>query len=293
MAEVEVAAESALFPERIGDRLRTARLKAGLDLSDIAARTRVPLRHLTAIEAGDYGALPSITYSVGFVKSYARSIGLDEAEAAAGLRGEMGHQTVSDRIEAQTYIDDESGPLAPRWLAWTAAGIFAALALAYGVFWGHWFSRAAPPEVVVSAEQVAAAPENVAVANPAPGPVANPQGEVVLTAKSTVWLRIYDANDKVLLEKEMPTGERYVVPRDAIKPMIRTGRADLISVTIDGKEVAPLGPAEHTVKDVVITAAGLAARATPPATVGAVPASNAAITATTAAANGLPPATQP
>jgi cytoskeletal protein RodZ len=273
MAEVEVAAETALFPERVGDRLRAARAKAGLDLSDIAARTRVPLRHLTAIEAGDYSALPSITYSVGFVKSYARAVGLDEADLASGLRNEMGHQTVTDRLEAQTYIDDESGPLAPRWLAWTAAAIFAVLAIGYGVFWGHWFGGAAPSEIVAPAGQPAAQPENGGpenggpengeVANPAPAAATNPQGEVVLTAKNAVWLRIYDANDKVLLEKEMPAGERFVVPRDANKPMVRTGRADLISVTVDGKEVAALGPAERTVKDVDISAAGLAARPAP------------------------------
>ena len=53
--------ESVLFPERVGDRLRAARLTAGLDLSDVATKTRIPLRHLTAIEAGDYDLLPSIT----------------------------------------------------------------------------------------------------------------------------------------------------------------------------------------------------------------------------------------
>lgn len=291
MAEVEVAAETALFPERVGDRLRAARIKAGLDLSDIAARTRVPLRHLTAIEAGDYAALPSATYSVGFVKSYARALGLDEAEAAAGLREEIGQRTVTDRLEAQTYEDDESGPLAPRWLAWTAAAIFAVLAIGYGVFWGNWFGGAAPTEVVAPAGQEAVTAEN-ATAPPPAQVAANPQGEVVLTAKNVVWLRIYDANNKVLFEKEMPAGERYVVPRDANRPMIRTGRADLIGVTVDGKEVAPLGPAERTVKDVVISAAALAARPAEASALGAAPNTNAALTAAPAA-NGAAPAPQP
>jgi cytoskeleton protein RodZ len=76
-----------------------------------------------------------------------------------------------------------------------------------------------------------------------------------------VWLRIYDAADKVLFEKEMAAGERYVVPPDANNPQIRTGRADLIAVTVDGKAVAPLGPAERTIKNVAISAAALTARA--------------------------------
>jgi hypothetical protein len=85
-------------------------------------------------------------------------------------------------------------------------------------------------------------------------------GDVVLTAKETVWARVYDANDKVLFEKEMVAGERYLVPADANNPKIRTGRADLITVTVGGKEVAALGPAERTIKDVGISAAALAAR---------------------------------
>jgi cytoskeleton protein RodZ len=89
----------------------------------------------------------------------------------------------------------------------------------------------------------------------------------------------------------MATGERYVVPRDATKPMIRTGRADLIAVTVDGKEVPALGPAERTVKDVVISAEGLAARPPAPTAVSAAtaPVSGAPVPA----ANGVAPATQP
>ncbi len=291
MSEMEDAAETALFPERIGDRLRAARVKAGLDLSDIAARTRVPLRHLTAIESGDYASLPSATYSVGFVKSYARALGLDEAEAASNLRDEIGERTVTDRLEAQTFEDEDSGPLAPRWLAWTAAAIFAILAIGYGVFWGNWFGGSAPTQAVAPTEEAIETPQNT-TAPPAQA-AANPQGEVVLTAKNTVWLRVYDATNKVLFEKEMPTGERYVVPRDANKPMIRTGRADLLTVTIDGKEVAPLGPAERTVKDVEISAAGLAARPPAPSAMGAIPAANPAMNAVAPAANGVAPAAQP
>jgi cytoskeleton protein RodZ len=175
MAEEDQTTENALFPERIGDRLRAARVKAGLDLSDIAARTRVPLRHLTAIEAGDYAVLPSATYSVGFVKSYARALGLDEAEAASHLRDEMGLRTVTERLDLQAYEDEESGPLAPRWLAWTAAGLFAVLAIGYGALWGNWFGGSAPTEAVATTEPEAPVDDP---AVPAPAAPVNTQGEV-------------------------------------------------------------------------------------------------------------------
>src|SRR3546814_8106485 len=76
-------------------------------------------------------------------------------------------------------------------------------------------------------------------------PPAPPAGNVVLTATDTVWLRIYDGNDKRLFEKEMAAGETYTVPADAQNPQILTGRPQALRVTIGGKEVAPLGPADR------------------------------------------------
>jgi cytoskeleton protein RodZ len=91
MDEVESGqpAPTPVEPARPGDRLRAARDSRGLSLAEIAARTRVPQRHLEALEAGDYGALPSPTYAMGFAKAYARAVGMDEVELAADLRREL------------------------------------------------------------------------------------------------------------------------------------------------------------------------------------------------------------
>ncbi|MES2302439.1 MAG: helix-turn-helix transcriptional regulator, partial [Pseudomonadota bacterium] len=42
----------------VGESLRAAREAAGLDIKQLALRTRVTVRHLEALEAGDYAALP-------------------------------------------------------------------------------------------------------------------------------------------------------------------------------------------------------------------------------------------
>ncbi len=253
--------ETALFPERVGDRLRAARLKAGLDLSDVASRTRVPLRQLHAIEAGDYSDIPSPTYCVGFVKAYARVVGEDEAVLSRDLRIELGQTQPGGRAEAIDFEDADPARVPGKMMAWIGVGLIA-LILAGFAFWRNYMMTATPvPQT--PPEEIAAPSANNAPATAAP--VANPTGEVVLTAANVVWLRVYDSSDKVLFEKEMAAGERYVVPADAKNPMIRTGRADLINVTVGGKPVATLGPPERTVKDVGISAAALAAR--PPAPV--------------------------
>lgn len=269
-------AETALFPERVGDRLRAARTKAGLDLSDIASRTRIPLRHLQAIEAGDYSSFPSSTYVVGFVKAYARTVGEDEVELARNLRSELGNDAYSYNRELQDYEDADPARIPSRTLAWTAAAIALLLAIGYGIWRSQMLSGPEP-----GYEQASEAPKSVEVPSAPVATAPGNGGQVVLTATAPVWIRVYDAADKVLFEKEMAQGETFTVPADANDPKIRTGRAELIAVTIDGKPVAPLGPPERTVKDVGISAAALIGR--PPAT---------AASPATATTTAPPPATR-
>jgi cytoskeletal protein RodZ len=259
MVEVEET-ETALFPERVGDRLRTARINAGLDLADVATRTRIPLRHLTAIEAGDYASLPAITYCIGFVKAYARTVGQDEVALARDLRSELGMEGREGGIDHTDYDAADPARVPPWKLVLTALGIFALLGTAYmmwrsGTFDGIGQTTTPVAEAdtgeVNAAAPVAGAPKAVPAA-----------GQVVLTATEDVWFRVYDRTDKVLFEGVKKKGEAYLVPADADKPMIRTGRADQIKVTVANVEVPPVGPAERTVKDVEITAAALAARKT-------------------------------
>ena len=259
------SAEAALFPERVGDKLRAARTAAGYDLSDIATRTRIPLRHLEAIESGNYSELPSITYAVGFVKAYARTVGGDEVELAKTLRSELGQEIASQSFDADDEVADPAR-IPPKWLAWTAILIVLLFAGGYGLWRNGSFDGGTSPVAETQPEPV----KKVAVALPAAKPAA--AGPVILTARDDVWFRVYDKNDKVLFEGVKKKGEAYTVPADADTPMIRTGRADQIAVTIGGAQVAALGPAETTVKDIGISAAALAARNAPPVPPQAAPA---------------------
>ena len=73
-------------PRGIGAQLRAAREERGLSLEQVASETRIPQRHLVAIEAGDFGQLPGRTYAVGFSRTYAKTVGLDQDDVAAIVR---------------------------------------------------------------------------------------------------------------------------------------------------------------------------------------------------------------
>ncbi|MFZ5724177.1 MAG: RodZ domain-containing protein [Pseudomonadota bacterium] len=68
-----------------GEQLREARELKGLTVEDIAARLKIPARYVRALEQGDIAALPEPTFVRGYVKTYARELGLDGEALVAEL----------------------------------------------------------------------------------------------------------------------------------------------------------------------------------------------------------------
>ena len=60
-----------------GATLSTARVRAGITLAEIARRSRVPIEALDALERDEWSALPAPVYARGFLRLYARELGLD------------------------------------------------------------------------------------------------------------------------------------------------------------------------------------------------------------------------
>ncbi|HEX8189625.1 MAG TPA: helix-turn-helix transcriptional regulator, partial [Pyrinomonadaceae bacterium] len=59
----------------LGEQLRRARLDRGVNLREVSEQTRITMRHLEAIEADDYQALPGGIFNKSFIKSFARAVG--------------------------------------------------------------------------------------------------------------------------------------------------------------------------------------------------------------------------
>ncbi len=244
--------------QTVGEQLKAERERQSLSLSDIAMKTRIPQRHLESIEKSQFAALPGSTYSIGFAKSYARALGLDDQKIADDLRSELtqgGHDLY--QAPTQNYEPADPSRVPPRTLAWTAAGI-AVLFLAGYLVWRSNILSGTP------SAPIAAAIEAPVVEKLEPAVTANAGGDVVLTATGEAWIKVYGADRKRIFENTMKAGDTFTVPKDANGPMILTGRPDLITVTIGGKAVAPLGTANRTISDVGVSAEALLAR--PPAT---------------------------
>lgn len=66
--------------QRIGDAIRAARENAGFTLEQVSRETRVHLSHLRAVEDMTPGLLGAPVYAKGYIKSYARFLGMDEQD---------------------------------------------------------------------------------------------------------------------------------------------------------------------------------------------------------------------
>ena len=68
-----------------GAALRAAREGAGLSIGDVAQRLKYSARQVAALEEGRSEQLPSLTFQRGFVRGYAKLLGLDANALVASL----------------------------------------------------------------------------------------------------------------------------------------------------------------------------------------------------------------
>jgi cytoskeleton protein RodZ len=61
--------------------LKEIRTLSGLEIADVARATCIAIRYLKAIEEGDYSQMPADIYARGYIKEYARCLGIPYPEA--------------------------------------------------------------------------------------------------------------------------------------------------------------------------------------------------------------------
>jgi cytoskeleton protein RodZ len=90
-----------------GERLRREREMRGVSLDEIANATKIGTRSLKALEQEEFGKLPGGIFNKGFVRSYAKFLGMDEDQAVADYviaagEAEQSSDAVIERLAAET-----------------------------------------------------------------------------------------------------------------------------------------------------------------------------------------------
>ena len=240
----------------VGERLKAAREQKKMALEDIADQTRIPLRHLQNLEAGDWSNLPAPTYTIGFAKSYASAVGLDRTEIGDDLRAEMGGQRFEPG-SPEVFEPADPARTMPKWLVLSAIGAIALLVIVM-----TWLNnRSLEPEQVQSpqAEVPATAPST----QPATGgtaqavqPAGAASGQVVITATEPAWIQVTDGG-RTLFSGELAAGQSFTVPQTAAAPLLKAGKPEALRVTVGSATAPPVGPAGRVASDVSLAPADL------------------------------------
>lgn len=254
MSEVDPGSASS-----IGDRLRQAREAKKLSLDEVAAKTRIPIRHLQHIENEEWDALPAPTYAIGFARSYANAVGLNGNAIGAELRGRIGTTRPTYDAPQSPYEPADPARVPPRSLALVAGAIALLLVIGYLVWRSLSVDAVDDAGIIADPAATVPAPQQPALQQPA-APAAT--GPVTVTAIDEVWLRIYEGGSNALIrEGIMRPGESFQIPATAQAPQIRTGRPQALRVTVGNVEIPPLGQPEVTIDNVSLRPADLIARA--------------------------------
>ncbi len=136
---------------RAGADLRAARERLGWSLADVAFELRIRKPHLEALEEGRLSLLPGNAYALAFVRTYARTLGLDAEETVRRFKTEAAE--VGRRTELVFPV-----PMPDRGLP-AGAIVLLGLVLVVGAYVG-WYRLSA--EGRLPAEAVTAIPERLA-----------------------------------------------------------------------------------------------------------------------------------
>lgn len=117
--------------EAIGERLASARRERKLELGAVASQMHLSREVVAALEAGDASALPAMTFVRGYIKTYARLLGLDEKEIFALLPVTEGFRPAP--LKAVGMRGPRRRQPLGKWLLWPIAAFLAFAVIAYGV----------------------------------------------------------------------------------------------------------------------------------------------------------------
>ncbi|MCU0984782.1 MAG: DUF4115 domain-containing protein [Acetobacteraceae bacterium] len=163
MAE-EAMSVPAASPSAVGGLLRATRLRHGLSVQDVAVALRIRRPYLDAIEDGRLSALPAPAYAIGFVKTYAAALGLDQEEIARRWRDETGNAAArKPELSFPAPVPERGIP--------AGALIVVSVILAAGLY-GGWYYLSGTGQRV--ADLVPPLPERLARIETAPRPPVQP-----------------------------------------------------------------------------------------------------------------------
>lgn len=274
MAENDPQSHSELAS--FGEELRREREIRGISLKEIADATKISKRFLEAIERNDHKTLPAPVFTRGFVREYARYLGLNSEEivnrynyAAAG----------DDRIEKGPHFEHvaqlpvhpnetrrEPKRGIPPAYARVDRNIWVLIAIVAVLGAVTWFALRHKKDARTDAEIAAhpiVSPRVSANGAPAfrtatPSTATDAALHLVVDLADASWITL-EADGKTVLNDELMKGEHRTFDAQNEFRFKTIGNAAGVKLTLNGVSMPPLGPDGKVLRDRVFDRSSLAA----------------------------------
>lgn len=231
----------------VGTTLRHARERKGLTIEQLARTTRITASLLHALENNAFDKVPSGIFARGFIRSYAREVGLDPEEMVQQYLEESGDTIGTAEPVAGAELDEDirvmqvdPEPVSGR-ATWGYALIVAALLVAFVSSTRTGNSDDALASVVAAQAAEPASPNDSTGAEP--DAVATTGEGLVrfdIVPSGPCWVEVI-VDGKRVVYRTMQPGERETIAAREIA--LRVGDPAAFSYTINGRPGRPLGPA--------------------------------------------------
>lgn len=233
----------------IGERLRRARERAGLSLDELSSRTKIKVSILSAIEGGHFEKVPGGLFVRGFLRAYAREVGLDPEAIVSSYLHEYEPEPAAPVEEPPKPHVNLAQALPFRWSLkriWPIAVIAGFVLAAVGMIGEA--PRSAP--IVADGQPVGTSGQAVAAPAPAPTPARPDTLTLDLRATRAVWVAATADGEKVVYRVLQPDERVKVIAHQEIAA--RIGDADALEYTLNGAPGIKLGTASE-VRNIRIT----------------------------------------
>lgn len=248
-----------------GEDLRREREIRGISLKEIADATKISKRFLEALERNDHKTLPAAVFTRGFVREYARYVGLNAEEMVNRYNFAAAKD---DRIEkppqVAKYPDTPVRDITPKPPPKRGIPAFARLnanvllafvivvALAGVAYWAVQEKRKRDAAEVASTANIPVTTKAAAAPPPPPIVTAKPPDDSVLRLEVEVvansWVTL-EADGKTVINAEMNAGEKQSFQANEQFRFRTIGNAAGLNLTLNGTRVPALGEDGEVVKN--------------------------------------------
>jgi cytoskeleton protein RodZ len=245
--EDKIKQEEDLQPELkpgSGSLLASARKSQNRTVEEIAAELNLSVTQIKTIELDQSEGLPEPTYVRGYIRSYAKLLGMDPEEVLKNYLNQNWQKSSSLEDLPKGYGNAEHRESRGFFSA-TKVIMLLVLAASIGFLWytdmlGDLIGRDSTvtsqglPLEVSSSDPVSTAPEEIEVPNDGASDLIA-KNELVLNFAQTSWVDIRDADDNRLAYKSYAEGEELSV--SSAGPMsVFIGNAEGVSALYNGSE---------------------------------------------------------